>query len=132
MSPAHELALHLQAQGVGTFAGSGDWSIHVAREPLDPANTVTIYDTGGPAPVHYGVGLRQPTVQVRVRAESYIAGMGKQGEIFAWLNAIQDATIGTHVYLGVHLTTDFLAIGRDDNERHLITANYQIQRGVPA
>lgn len=129
MSPAHELALYLESQGVGVFGGNTDWSLHVSREPASPDNVITLYDTPGSAPANYGIQLRQPSIQVRVRAANYAAGMTKQEEIFSLLNQIQTEEIGGSIYLGVYLTTDFQSIGRDDNDRHLLTANYQVQRG---
>ena len=125
MSPAHELALYLESEGVGTFAQD----IHVSREPAAPDNVVTIYDTGGSAPANYDIELRQPTIQVRVRNTSYPNAVAKQEEIFAILNAIKTQVIEGSTYLGVWMTTDILSIGRDDNDRHLLTANYQVQRG---
>lgn len=129
MSPAHELSLYLASLGVGQFAGNGDWGIHVGREPVNPANAITLYDTGGPQPVNYSINLRQPTIQVRIRTTNYPVGFNKLAEIYEHLNAIATQVIGGNTYIGVRLTTDFLSIGRDDNERHLLTANYQIQRG---
>lgn len=125
MSPAHQLALYLDAEGVGTFAED----IHVSREPVSPDNVVTLYDTGGSAPANYDIELRQPTIQVRVRNTSYPNAVAKQEEIFEILNAIKTQVIGTSTYLGVWMTTDIISIGRDDNDRHLLTANYQVQRG---
>ena len=125
MSPAHELALYLEAEGVGTFAED----IHVSREPASPDNVVTLYDTGGSAPANYDIELRQPTIQVRVRHTSYTDAVAKQEEIFEILNAIKTQVIGANTYLGAWMTTDILSIGRDDNDRHLLTANYQVQRG---
>lgn len=125
MSPAHELALYLQSEGVGTFGQD----IHVSREPVSPGNVVTLYDTGGSAPANYDIELRQPTIQVRVRDVSYPAAQAKQEQIFGILNDIKTQAIEGSTYLGVWMTTDILSIGRDDNDRHLLTANYQVQRG---
>lgn len=125
MSPAHALALYLEQQGAGTFGET----IHVSREPVIPDNVVTLYDTGGGSPANYSIELRQPTIQVRVRDASYTDAVAKQEQIFGILNAIQTQEIGGRTFLGVHMTTEILSIGRDDNDRHLLTANYQIQRG---
>jgi len=129
MSAAHELALYLAGENVGAFAGQSGWSVNVSREPVSPDDAVTLYDTGGPQPINYSIELRRPTIQVRVRSKSYTDAMDKQNEIFGILNQIKDQAIGDHTYLGVHLSTEILSIGRDDNDRHLLTANYQINRG---
>lgn len=129
MSAAYDLIMHLVSEGFSTFGGSDDWSMHLAREPVSPDNVITLYDTGGPAPVNYSINLRQPTIQVRVRCHDYLMGLEKHEDIYLILNAISTQNIGDWMVLGVHLTTDFLSVGRDSNDRHLITANYQIQRG---
>ena len=130
MSAAHELALYLATEGVGAFGGSGDWGLHVSREPFAPDNVITLYDTGGgPAP-NYNLQLREPTIQVRTRSISYASGFAKQESIFALLNAIKTQQISGRSYIGVWIIGEILSIGRDDNDRHLLTANYRIQRGT--
>ncbi len=128
MSPAHELALHLDDQNVGTFAGTASWSISVAREAVRPDDTITIYDTGGFDVVEEGIGLRAPTIQVRVRGRNYAAMYDKHMEIYDLLVVPLERTIGDHHYVGIWSQGDVADIGRDDNDRFLLTANYRINR----
>jgi hypothetical protein len=129
MSPAHLIALFLATRGVGTFAGNVGWSINVAGEPASPPNTVTIYDTGGEGPDTDELDWLRPTLQIRVRAESYAEGYAKQEKIRDLLVLDQPIAI-THKgkqyeFIGVAMQSDILAIGRDESDRHLLTANYR-------
>jgi hypothetical protein len=133
MTPAIELAQYLADNGVGARGGDAQWGIHVSREPAAPNDVITLYDTGGDPPPAISDELRSRSIQVRVRAVDYAAGMAKQQEIFDLLAqpAIEgtvnpiERNIGTHRYIGIWLTGEVTAIGRDDNDRFLITANYE-------
>ncbi|MCW5678455.1 MAG: hypothetical protein KIT65_10975 [Xanthobacteraceae bacterium] len=130
MSPAHLLALYLAQNGVGTFGGSAKWSISVSREPVDPPEAVTIYDTGGDGPDTDELDLLGPTIQVRVRGPNYAEAYAKQEEIRDLLILDQPVIVtpeGATVpaeFIGIVMQSDILAIGRDENDRHLLTANY--------
>jgi len=131
-SPAHDTALYLAAQGVGTFGGASAWSINVSREPNKPDRSVTVYDTGG-AEADPETVLYTPSIQVRVRAEStgYVDAYNKQEEIRDILIQLQNITYGASSdtrYLGFWLEGDIQSIGRDENDRHILTANYRIER----
>ncbi len=129
-SPAHDIALYLEDEGVGTFAGESTWSINVSREPDSPDGAVTVYDTGGNAadPVNE---IYEPTIQVRVRAEDYATAYSKHEEIRDILIIPTSVTLGAGDntwYIGIWMQSDILSIGRDDHDRHILTANYRIQR----
>lgn len=128
-SPAQDLAQYLADNAVGDFPSDSKWSINYFSEPASPDETITLYDTGGGAPTLFDEQLRDPTVQVRVRSFSAVEVEQKHDEIFQLLNAIQNATIGGRVYLGVWLVSDVISLGRDENDRAIATANYQIKRG---
>lgn len=136
MTPAVEIAQFLADEGVGERGGSGRWSIHVSREPTSPDDVVTLYDTGGPPPVAIDVNLRAHTIQVRVRSKDYVEGAETQNSIFTLLaqpDAVVDGlplerSIGEHRYTGMWLTSEIMYIGRDDNDRFLFTANYEVHR----
>jgi hypothetical protein len=130
MSPAHELALHLAASGVGTFAGvnGSAWSINVSREPAKPANCITVYDTGGLDPLEIGIGSMQPTIQVRVRCQEYPEGYAKHREIYELLVPPVSRIIGGHEYVGIFPQGDIGDLGRTDNDLFVLTANYRVNR----
>lgn len=136
-SPAYEFARWLQDQNLGIWGGSGDWSLHVGREPDAPANAVTLYDTAGLAPLNLDGGeMRQPGLQVRVRSVDYLKGFERADAIRAKLvlpEAVVDGvtierTIGTGYYVQITPVADILPLGRDENDRHIFVANYQLIR----
>jgi hypothetical protein len=138
-SPALELAQYLAELTItGPFGGGADYSVHVSREPATPDKVVTLYDTGGAEGLVAGGGvdLRQPQVQVRVRSDDYEAAWNLQEAIReALLQPNAEATghplertIGASRYVQVAPVADILSIGRDDNDRHILVANYQVIR----
>lgn len=128
MSPAYEIAQHLQAHGIGTFGAESGWSINVSREPPAPDKTVTLYDTGGLDVIQVDADLRAPFIQVRVRSRNYLEAFDKHEAIYQLLAVPMEQEIGEHHYIGIWRQGDIADLGRDDNDRHLITANYRINR----
>lgn len=136
MSPAFLIAKYLAANGVGLFPnpggapiGAGPWEIAFSREPASPDMAVTIYDTGGSEPDTDALDLLNPTFQVRVRgpktAQGYADAYAKQEVIRDLLILPAPVVQGTAHFIGIAMTSDILSIGRDDNDRHLLTANYR-------
>jgi minor capsid protein len=138
MEPAsYEIARYLEAQGIGQFAGDTEFSLHVAREPEKPDNVITLYDTtGGGRLVADGAPMRQPGVQVRVRANDYLEANAMQDRIAALLvqddqastNTPLERTIGGSRYVAINPVGDIVSLGRDSSGRHVLTANYQAIR----
>lgn len=127
-SPSHDLALYLDSLGIGTFAGTVGWSINVSREPVAPVDAITIYDTGGLEADTDELDLMQPTFQVRVRSLNFPNAYAKH-------EAIRDALIlpgrlvtADSAYVAVNMNTDIIDLGRDDNDRHILVANYRAIR----
>lgn len=125
--PSHDTALLLaDLASFGDFGGSTNWSVHVSREPMAPDNVVTVYDTGGTAgPL---IDLRHPTVQVRVRSSIYDAGWRKINEAFEALSRPISVSVPDATIIGWVPTSDAAFIGRDDHDRALFTANFEIMR----
>jgi hypothetical protein len=124
-SPAHELALFLAGKGVGVFAQT----LHVSREPTSPDNVVTLYDTGGSNPLYSDhAELREQNIQVRVRNTSYPNAYTKMQEVVRLFQGQEPFTQGVHDYAGVWQIGDILSIGRDDNDRVLLTGNFRVVR----
>lgn len=126
-SPAHSTALFLIEQGAtGAFGGSADFSVYVSREPLEPANVVTIYDTGGGGVTLFD--MRSPSIQVRVRATDYDAGWKKANAVFETLAAPFNIAVQDGVILTWDPSSDVAYIGRDDSDRVLLTCNFNLLR----
>lgn len=123
-TPAVHFADRLASLGIGTRGSNSGWSISVGREPIAPATTITIYDTGGGEVDTDDQNMTSPAIQVRVRAETYEACYGKQ-------EAIRQALIlggfaaGGARYYSVAAISGILSVGRDDADRYLMTQNFQ-------
>lgn len=140
-TPAVELAQYIAAAGIGAgpFGGDGAWSVHVSREPLAPDDVVTVYDTGGAdaVVVDAGADMRRPSIQVRVRGTDYLEAAELLGAIRDLLVQPEGAAlaagaleraIGTHWYVSIGLVGDIVSLGRDDNDRQRLVANFAIIR----
>jgi hypothetical protein len=124
-STAFEVAKFLAASGAGTFAGATGWSINVSREPVNPPTAVTVYDTGGEGPDTDEQDLLVHNFQIRVRAPNYANAYAKHEEMRALLIGPDSIVMEGTRYVGVWVASDILAIGRDEGDRHLLTANYR-------
>lgn len=128
-SPADDIARYFADQGIGPFGTNADWCINVGRLALNVDRAIAVYDTGGPDPLEVeDTEMRQPTIQVRVRSDSYPEAYEKQQAMFLLLAVPVTQDIGEHRYVAINLQSDILDIGRDDNDRVNLTANYQIIR----
>lgn len=125
---SHEIAQYLDTQGVGVLGATSGWRLAANVEAASPDRAVTVYDTGGAAPVLYDEPLTAPTIQVRTRAHSYAEAYEKQAEVFGILNDVVDQNIGDHRYLGLWREGDILHAGRDEQDRHILTSNYRVER----
>lgn len=125
-SPARIVATYLVGQGIGNPGGNIDTGVFVGNEPPKPNLAVTVYDTEGEDPDTDEFDVFRRTIQIRVRDLSYDNGYTVQG-------TIRDLLLAQPVLAnvqGVWMFGDILAIGKDDNERYLFTANYRLLMNV--
>lgn len=127
-SPAHDVALFLVASGVGTLPWTTGWAVSLALEPASPDDAVTVYDTGGQSQDTDELDMKRPTFQVRVRSASYADAYAKQQEIRDLLTETSPISGSTSDFVDIALTSEISAIGRDDSNRHVLTANYRAIR----
>lgn len=127
-SPAWDIAHYLDDQGVGTFGGTSSWSLNASREPVDPPDAVTLYDTGGGEPDTDEQDLLSPTFQVRVRSLDFQRAYDKQIEIRNLLILPGKITTEFSVFVLIAMTSDVIDAGHDDNNRFILTANYRTIR----
>lgn len=126
-SPAFDLAKFLEAQGVGTFATD----IHVAVEPDTPDDTVTLYDMPGADPDTDELDVYRHAVQVRVRAVDYPSAYARQAQIRQLLTASTPLVANGSRFGGISPVGDIFSLGRDESNRHLLTADYRCLRSSP-
>lgn len=116
------------AAGLGS-EGAGLWPVFVSSEPsAGPEEVITTYDTGGVDPLHSEVGLRRPTVQVRVRSRHYSSGWSKANSIFETLSTTYNQTYDSGRVVGFIPRGDVLYIGRDAKELRLFSVNFELIR----
>lgn len=130
-SPAHDVATHLNALGLGGFPATGSWPIYVNAEPATPDQTITVYDTGGNGPEDGDQDVIEAPFQIRVRVVNTAAAAA-----YTKLAAIRTALLAARGYAGdgvVHsfyvMETDVISLGTDENNRHIRVANYRVHRG---
>lgn len=130
-SPAYEIAQWLVASlpALGPLHGTDPWSVHVASEPDEPANVVTLYDTMGLPHDTDELDIMRPSIQVRVRSAPGDYDLG-----YRLHHLIKTALIHSKIeaettsFQLITLTSDFASIGRDERGRHLGVSNYQCHR----
>lgn len=121
-SAAHDIVDHLTALLV-VDAGS----VFVGEEPAEPNDCVTIYDTGGGDPFA-DIELYDTSIQIRVRDKKYTDAYAKQNQIREALIIPTTFEINGTRYIGVWNQGDIISLGKDQNNRAILTSNYRIER----
>jgi len=132
-SPAIDIAKYLASvdyTGLGGFGGSDRWCVNAVWEPAEPNDVVTVYDSGGTGPDTDELDISVVNFQVRVRCAAYNEGYAIHEIIRDLLILPAPIVMETSTFVGVTMTSDVIGIGRDDNDRHLLTANYQAIREI--
>lgn len=127
-SVATDLAGFLASNGVGELGASTGWSINIDGEPMDPQNTVTVYNTGGPGPDTDELDVHYPTIQVRVKSTGHALAVAKHDQIRGLFHGLVQLSLGGAVYYSVTASSDVLSLGRDDNNLYLFVVNYTVIR----
>jgi len=123
MALLEEVAVYLAAEGLGTFPGS----IFIGFEPAEPANTITLYPTGGPKSGPF-TDRDQPTMQIRVRNSTYSGGWDVAWTAFKLLD-IDFYTNPLQTLKGRcrALQSQPMFLGRGENDEYLFVQNYMWQ-----
>jgi hypothetical protein len=121
-SPALDIANFLEAENIETLC-------YVNEEPASPNDCVTVYDTGGSDPMVVD-DVYSPTIQVRVRNLDSQLAYSKQYEIRDLLVAAKNQIINSTDYVSMWLQGDIISIGRDENNRYILTSNYRLMRSA--
>lgn len=120
-SPAYAVAEYL-ADVTSLVIGT---TLFVGKEPPKPDACVTVYDTGGNAPIdnmETPVESRLPTIQVRVRNKTYSAAYAQAEDICSKMALL----LGQHGIKQASQVADILPIGNDENARILLTINFEL------
>lgn len=118
--------------GIGAFAATSGWSIHIGGMP-DGANVsdtcISLLDTGGGGPEANYV-YQYPTVQVLVRGAigSYKSAYTKAEEIRDALHSLINESWSSTRYIQILCISDIAFITRDDKKRPVFSVNFIIHR----
>lgn len=129
-SPAQDVSTLLVAASLSLTLGT---NLFCFEEPDSPDACVTIYDTGGAEPHPTYVYLK-PTIQVRVRGaqmgSKWTAAYTLAEGIRDALHGVNNQTVGGTKYIQIFAQGDMFSLGADDNNRPVLTINFEIHRGV--
>jgi len=128
MNPcSKDMANYLAAAGLGLVVGT---NLFTGREPNSPANTATIYDTPGDAPMLTMDNVRYdyPAIQVRVRNTGYQAGWALIDSIRTALHGLAHVTQGGAVYELVKCDQEPFLLDYDESNRPRFVCNFSVQR----
>lgn len=109
-------------------------NLHLHREPTQPDNTITIFETPGMPPVglidsnedtkHY----ERPSIQIRIRNTSADVGFDLAYAIQVALHARAQETWGSYLYSIIYAASSPMLLDWDEVSRVRIVLNFNIQR----
>jgi len=108
-------------------------NLFVGKEPASPDNCVTVFDIPGDAPLltltgKGGIAYYQPSVQVRVRNNSYLTGWELIHDIQEYLHGINGESEGGTEYLLIKGVDEPALLDRDENDRARFVATFSVHR----
>lgn len=120
----------LVTASIGVFqpnASPTDWTIVISRMRPYPNKMISIYDQGG-LPPEPGLDINYPAIQIVVRGEpdGYKDAHTKARRIRDELLGMPSTTVNGDIWASVTMSSDILFVGYDDNERPLISLNFQL------
>lgn len=126
-----ELKAYLVAQGVGVF-GTSLFLGSKAVIPSEDGPYISLIETGGSGPtrVHNQTtaNTQRPTVQVVVRAKSYLVARTKSKQVYQALDGLYNTTLSGVLYHSVVARQEPTDIGLDAIERPMIVFNLDIEK----
>lgn len=110
-----------------TFAAN----LFIGKEPVMPNDCVTIFDTPGLPPMltlDGEVGYDYPSIQIRIRNNSYVDGYDLAKDIQDVLHGKAQETINNTLYSVIYSTGEPTLLDWDENDRARFIINFEIQR----
>ena len=105
--------------------------LFIGKEPTTPDNCVTIFDTPGIAPMitlDEVTGFEYPSIQIRIRNNSYVVGYNLAKDIQDILHGINQTEINNTLYSVIYATGEPMLLDWDLNDRARFVINFEIQR----
>ena len=100
--------------------------IYIDREPVSPDECITIYNSGSWQASNPKYLVNYPSIQIRSRANTATLAYNNLLEVFDHILGRAALTRNTTRYVGFYSETDIFELGRDDNNRALYAANFNL------
>jgi len=107
------------------------YPVFIGKEPMEPTNTITIFETPGyPPQLNFDRDERYeyPSVQIRIRAISYTSGWEQAEEIKNALHGRANESWGSSFYTLVRCANGPSLLDYDKNQRVRFIINFDCQR----
>jgi len=119
---------------VGAGLGTTGTDLFLSQMPPTPDTVVTLYETGGQAPMYTHSSPLQayerPMFQVIARDPSYVAARNKINSIWKTLGAIKNTSITDAFYLMIMPRQSPFDMGDDENKRSRLVVNFDVVKAV--
>jgi hypothetical protein len=125
-APSKDIAELLSQTGFGAL-GTVGVDLFYAYEPAEPAQVISVIDTGG-FDADANKSYDRPTVQILTRATSYDAAYALAETAKLNLNGTQEITINGARYIGIWSQGDIISLGKDANSWHGFSLNFRLHR----
>ena len=106
-------------------------NLFIGKEPESPDNCVTIFDTPGYPPDRYfdqSSHYYRPSVQIRVRNNSYLTGWNLIHSIKELLHCTEQSIWGGTIYSAIFCSQEPALLDWDSNDRARFVTTFDIQR----
>jgi len=109
-------------------------NLFIGKEPAILKNCVTIFDTPG-QPIKVSLDEIQddfPSIQIRVRSNSYVTGLNLANDIAVYLQGISNEYWNNTLYYVINCVSGPFQLDWDDNDNARFVVNFNIKRKVLA
>lgn len=134
MSLTSDISAYLVANSIGTAgtASKGGWSIYQGKIPNAPDQMIALFEYAGRPPgLHFdGAGVRNPSLQVRVRAaqDGYATGLAKAESILTLLHGVANTTLSGTVYQSIQALGSVNYLSTNDAGKPEWSINFMVVR----
>lgn len=129
-SPSEDIKDILEAESSLALTFSND--LFISREPISPANCVTIFDTQGGIPPQLTFNRAEvyeyPSIQIRVRSKKYLTGWNLINGIKSLLHGRGHETWNGTYYSLITASSSPALLDYDESDRARFICNFNIQR----
>jgi len=133
-----DVATYLVAQTTLTVGGTTGTLGKAIMLDTEPDTIAVLFETGGGASEYafststgtVAVVYEQPNLQLLSRSTTYTQARTVAETVYTTLNGLGTTTMTGTRYLSVDAVQSPFSIGRDDNERYLVSVNFRVKKEV--